>query len=159
MAKKLSASSQRAAPGSMSSEDIKNKRWTEKERQTLRRIAHRQAAGDDSHINYEDIPRLTKAQLDSMVRRRDVQRKVAVSVRLDPRVLDWLKSKGQGHLTRINHILVNLMEADHSADSIKAARESYWSVPLIDRFQPRHEIPVVELQRPLHITGVIRGKS
>ena len=50
-----------------------------------------------------------------MVRLRDVPRKVAVSVRLDPRVLNWLKSKGQGHLTRINDILANLMEAEREA--------------------------------------------
>ena len=47
------------------------------------------------------------------MRARDVRRKVAVSLRLDPRVLDWLKSKGEGHLTRINDILTNLMEAEH----------------------------------------------
>ena len=78
--------------------------------------AVRQAAGDDSHINFDDIPRLTAEQLARMTRLRDVRRKVAVSVRLDPRVLDWLKSKGEGHLTRINDILTNLMEADHRAD-------------------------------------------
>ena len=27
-------------------------------------------------------------------------------------VLDWLKSKGDGHLTRINDILTRLMEAE-----------------------------------------------
>ena len=37
---------------------------------------------------------------------------VAVSVRLDPHVLEWLRSKGEGHLTRINDILSNLMEAE-----------------------------------------------
>jgi uncharacterized protein (DUF4415 family) len=47
-----------------------------------------------------------------MVRLRPVRRKVAVSVRLDPQVLDWLRSKGEGHLTRINDILSNLMEAE-----------------------------------------------
>ncbi len=47
-----------------------------------------------------------------MVRFRDVPRKVAVSVRLDPQVLAWLKSNGVGHLTRINDILLNLMEAE-----------------------------------------------
>ena len=78
----------------------------------MRKAAKKQAAGDDSGINFEDIPRLTEAQLASMVRLRDVRRKVAVSVRLDPLVLDWLKSKGQGHLTRINDILANLMEAE-----------------------------------------------
>ena len=36
----------------------------------------------------------------------------SVSARLDPQVLDWLRSKGQGHLTRINDILSNLMEAE-----------------------------------------------
>lgn len=79
----------------------------------MRRAAKSQAAGDDSDINFDDIPRLTEAQLASMVRLRDVRRKVAVSVRLDPVVLDWLKAKGEGHLTRINDILTNLMEAEH----------------------------------------------
>lgn len=63
-------------------------------------------------INFDEIPRLSKAQLDRMVRLRGVQRKIAVSVRLDPAVLSWLKSKGPGHLTRINDILMNLMEAE-----------------------------------------------
>jgi uncharacterized protein (DUF4415 family) len=97
----------------MKSEDIANRQWTEKERQAMRRIAERQAAGDDSHIRLDDIPRLSEEQLTKMMRLRDVRRKVAVSVRLDARVLDWLKSKGDGHLTRINDILTNLMEAEH----------------------------------------------
>jgi len=96
----------------MRSEDIRNRRWSEKERQALRRASQSQTRGDDSNINFEDIPRLTDAQLASMVRLRDATRKVAVSVRLDTRVLAWLKSKGQGHLTRINDILTNLMEAE-----------------------------------------------
>ena len=97
----------------MRSEDIKNRRWSEKERRTLRRIATRQAAGDDSRIDFEGIPRLTNDQLANMVRLRDARpRKVAVSVRLDPQVVNWLKAKGAGHLTRINDILTNLMEAE-----------------------------------------------
>jgi uncharacterized protein (DUF4415 family) len=83
----------------------------------LRRAARRQAAGDDSGINFKDIPGLTEEQLANVVRLRDVKPKVAVSVRLDPRVLDWLKSKGGGHLTRINDILTNLMEAERRAES------------------------------------------
>ena len=97
----------------MRSEDIKNRQWTERERQALRRVAGRQGAGDGSRINLEDIPRLTKEQLANMVRLREARpRKVAVSVRLDAQVLDWLRSKGEGHLTRINDILMNLMEAE-----------------------------------------------
>jgi uncharacterized protein (DUF4415 family) len=99
----------------MTSEDIRNRKWTENERRTIRRLAALQAAGDDSGINFDDIPRLTDEQLAGMVRLRDVRRKVAVSVRLDPQVLDWLKSKGEGHLTRINDILTNLMEAEGAA--------------------------------------------
>ena len=96
----------------MKSEDIKSRQWTEKERQAARRIARLQAASDDSDIDFSDVPRLTRAQLARMVRLREVQRKVAVSIRLDPQVLLWLKSKGEGHLTRINDILSNLMEAE-----------------------------------------------
>jgi uncharacterized protein (DUF4415 family) len=96
----------------MKSEDIRTMPWTEKERGALRRAAKSQRTGDDSAINLKDIPRLTDEQLARMVRLRDVRSKVPVSVRLDPRVLDWLKSKGQGHLTLINDILTNLMEAE-----------------------------------------------
>src|ERR1035438_3069532 len=113
MAKKLSASSQPARLQSMKSEDIKNRRLTNRESQTLQRIAARQAAGDDSQINFKRIPRLTDRQLRAMVRFRAVRlRKRAVSVRLDEHVLVWLKSKGRGHLTLINDILTNLMEAE-----------------------------------------------
>jgi uncharacterized protein (DUF4415 family) len=96
----------------MTSEDIKNRKWNEEERETLTRHAAKQAAGDDSDINFDDIPRLTDEQLAQMVRLRDVRPKVPVSVRLDPGVLAWLKSKGEGHLTRINDILRNIMEAE-----------------------------------------------
>ena len=89
---------------------------TVRESQTLRRIAARQAAGDDSRTDLRVIPRLTDHQLAAMVRLRDARpRKRAVSVRLDERVLDWLKSKGRGHLTLINDILSNLMEAEQKA--------------------------------------------
>jgi len=101
----------------VTSEDIRRRRWTKSELDAARRIAARQAAGDDSDLNYEDIPGLTDEQLAKMVRLRDVRPKVPVSVRLDPRVLEWLKSKGEGHLTRINDILTNLMEAERRAES------------------------------------------
>jgi uncharacterized protein (DUF4415 family) len=38
--------------------------------------------------------------------------KTAVSVRIDNDVIAWLKSKGDGHLTRINAILRSQMEGD-----------------------------------------------
>jgi uncharacterized protein (DUF4415 family) len=112
MAKKSSVLSQPEELVQMTSEDIRSRGWTEEERATVRRLAAKQAAGDFSDIDYSDIPRFTKAQLAEFVSLRDVKRKVPVSVRLDPKVLEWLKSKGEGHLTRINDILLNLMEAE-----------------------------------------------
>jgi len=98
---------------SMTSEEIRNRRWSKLEIEAVRKANEAQAAGLDlPEVEYDDIPRLTEGQLARMVRLRPVQRKVAVSVRLDPRVLDWLRSKGEGHLTRINDILSNLMEAE-----------------------------------------------
>ena len=122
MAKRLSVSSPREELVSMTSEDIRNRKWSEAEKQAVRRAAAKQAAGDDSDIDYSDIPRLTAKQLAEMVRLRDVRRKQAVSVRLDPEVLDWLKSKGEGHLTRINDILANLMEAERRSRKRASSR-------------------------------------
>ncbi len=39
--------------------------------------------------------------------------KTPVTVRVDNDVLAWLRSKGEGHLTRINEILRKAMLADH----------------------------------------------
>jgi uncharacterized protein (DUF4415 family) len=122
MAKKLSVSSRPEELVRMTSEDIKNRKWSEAEKEAIRQMAAKQAAGDDSDIDYSDIPRLTAEQFASMVRLRDVRRKQAVSVRLDPDVLDWLRSKGEGHLTRINDILTNLMEAERRSRKTASSR-------------------------------------
>lgn len=117
MAKRSSVSSLREKLRRVTSEDIRRRHWTKAELKAVRRIAASQAAGDDSDINYDDIPHLTEKQLEQMIRLRDVRPKVPVSVRLDPRVLEWLKAKGAGHLTRINDILMNLMEAERKTES------------------------------------------
>jgi uncharacterized protein (DUF4415 family) len=102
----------------MTIEDIRNRQWTEAEKNALRRAGAARAAGRElSEAEYEDIPRLTQDQLSNLVRLRPGKRKVAVSVRLDPRVLEWLRAKGEGHLTRINDILTNLMEAEQRAEA------------------------------------------
>jgi uncharacterized protein (DUF4415 family) len=89
----------------VNAEDLKNYKPPAHEIERLRRIK-------DSEIDYSDIPPLSEEQLASMVRFRDRQPKTLISVRLEPRVLDWLKSKGKGHLTLINDILTNVMEAE-----------------------------------------------
>ena len=118
MAKRQSASSVRGVLTRMTSEDIRNRRWTRSEIEAVRKASVAQSAGSDlPEGEYEDIPRLTKEQLARMVRLREVRKKVPVSVRLDPQVVDWLRSKGAGHLTRINDILTNLMEAERRTGS------------------------------------------
>jgi uncharacterized protein (DUF4415 family) len=113
MKKKSSASSQPERLVRVRSEDIFNKPPTKSQQKRMEAIAARQVAGDDSQINFDEIPPLTDEQLARMVRTRDLPpRKVPVSVRLDPAVLAWLKGKGEGHLTRINDILANVMEAE-----------------------------------------------
>jgi uncharacterized protein (DUF4415 family) len=39
-------------------------------------------------------------------------RKTLISLRIDDEILDWLKSKGEGHLTRINDILRERMTVE-----------------------------------------------
>jgi len=97
-------------------EDIFNKPLTKRERETLRRTAVRQAADNDSHIDYSDIPPLTDERLAAMTRFRDSRDRLAkkkmISLYVRGDVLEWLKSKGPGHLTRINDILTSVMEAE-----------------------------------------------
>ena len=118
MAKRQSASSAQDGLVRRTSEDIANRKWTEAEVEAVRKASAAQAAGLElSEKEYDDISRLTGEQLARMVRLRTVKRKVPVSVRLDAEVLDWLRAKGEGHLTRINDILTNLMEAERRAGS------------------------------------------
>ena len=84
MAKKRSASSRPARLVTITLDDIRNKKLTKKQLAVFTRIARLQEAGDDSGIDFSDIPPLTDEQLKQMVRLRDVRRKIPVSVRLDP---------------------------------------------------------------------------
>jgi uncharacterized protein (DUF4415 family) len=68
-------------------------------------IAKRQEAGDDSDIDYSDVPALTGEQLAQFHRAP----KVLVAARLDRDVYDWLKRYGDGYSTRINIILRAVM--------------------------------------------------
>ena len=89
----------------MSAESIFSKPLGKRQKVTLARIAKRQAAGDDTGIDYSDIPPLTDEQL-ARFRRAP---KVLVAARLDRDVYDWLKHYGKGYSTRINCILRAVM--------------------------------------------------
>ncbi len=118
MKKKPSVLSRPASLKKITTKGIKNRQWSEAEVEAVRKASDAQSAGRDlPEVEYKDIPRLTAEQLARMVRLRDVRRKVPVSVRLDPQVLDWLRGKGEGHLTCINDILANLMEAERRTGS------------------------------------------
>jgi len=105
MAKRSSASSRRGRRISVSAESIFSKPLNKRQRAVLARIAKRQAARDDSGIDYSDIPPLTDEQLTSFRRTP----KVLVAARLDRDVYDWLRKYGEGYSTRVNHILRAVM--------------------------------------------------
>jgi uncharacterized protein (DUF4415 family) len=104
--KKSPASSRPAKPTSVSAESIFGKPASKAQKGVLSRIAKRQAAEDDSGIDYSDIPPLTDEQL-AQFRRAP---KVLVAARIDKEVYDWLMKYGKGYSTRINGILRAVME-------------------------------------------------
>ena len=89
----------------MSAESIFSRPLNKRQKAVLARIAKRQAAGDDSDINYSDIPALSDKQLARFRRAR----KVLVAARLDRDIYDWLQQYGKGYSTRINNILRAVM--------------------------------------------------
>jgi uncharacterized protein (DUF4415 family) len=50
--------------------------------------------------------------------------KVSVHLRLDPDVFDWFKSRGKGHLTRMNAVLRAYYEANRSKKAPARKRAS-----------------------------------
>ena len=82
-----------------------NRPLSKRQQRVLDRIAKRQAAGNDSEIDYSDIPSLTNEEL-AQFRRTS---KVLVAARIDREVYDWLRQYGEGYSTRINNILRAVM--------------------------------------------------
>jgi uncharacterized protein (DUF4415 family) len=76
------------------------------QKSVLFRIAKRQAALDDSGIDYSEISALTDEQLTQFKRAP----KVLVAARIDKEVYDWLMNYGKGYSTRINGILRTVMK-------------------------------------------------
>jgi uncharacterized protein (DUF4415 family) len=103
--RKSSAPSRREQRTSGSAESIFSKPPTQTQKAVLKRLAERQVAGDDSGIDYSDIPALTHEQLAGFRRAP----KVLIAARLDRDVVEWLKKYGDGYSTRINFILREAM--------------------------------------------------
>ncbi len=89
----------------MSAESIFSKPLSKRQKAVLARMGERQAAGDDSQIDFSDIPELTDEQL----RKARRAPKVLVAARIDRDVYDWLQEYGEGYSTRINTILRAVM--------------------------------------------------
>lgn len=113
MAKKSSASSRPEKLVRVRSERIFNKPITKAQRERLARLA----AQPDSAIDVSDIPPLTDERLAQMVPYRLRSKTTLISFRVQNDVLTWLKSKGPGHLSRINAILANVMDAEQRLKS------------------------------------------
>jgi uncharacterized protein (DUF4415 family) len=108
MAKKSSASSRPEKLVRVSAERIFSKPITKAQRERLAQLADK----PDSAIDVSDIPPLTDEQLAQMVPYRLRSKTTLISFRVQNDVLTWLRSKGPGHLSRINAILANVMEAE-----------------------------------------------
>jgi uncharacterized protein (DUF4415 family) len=69
---------------------------------------------DRSLDNDPDAPTLPPERWANAMRRDEFFRPVKklTTVRIDADVLDWLRSKGEGHLTRINEILREKMASE-----------------------------------------------
>lgn len=111
--KKSSASSRPAKPVRVKAAHILSKPLTKAQQNRLARLATK----PDSEINVSDIPPLTDQQLAEMVPYRLRSKTTLISLRIQDDVLVWLKSKGPGHLSRINAILANVMDAEHRLKS------------------------------------------
>ena len=85
----------------MSAESIWSKPLTKRQKSVLEAVAKRQARGDDTQIDYSDIPALSDKQLAQFKRTP----KKLVAVRLDADVFEWIRQFGAGYSTRINNVL------------------------------------------------------
>jgi len=97
----------------VNAEHILNKPLSKQQRATLNRLAKK----PDSEIDFSDIPPLSDEQLAQMVPFRLRSKTTLISFRVQNDVLVWLKSKGPGHLSRINAILANIMDAEQRLKS------------------------------------------
>lgn len=67
----------------------------------------------DGRLDHSDPPQLPLDQwAKGMVGKYYRPLKSQISFRIDNDVLDWLKSKGEGHLSRINALLRERMESE-----------------------------------------------
>jgi uncharacterized protein (DUF4415 family) len=79
-------------------------------KKTSRTDWERVDAMSDEDIDTNEIPPLDEAFFASAELRMP-RKKIPVTMRVDPEVLDWFKSFGKGYQTRMNAVLRTYMEA------------------------------------------------
>lgn len=72
-------------------------------------------AMSDEDIDTSDIPPLDEAFF-ANAQVRLPQRKVPMTISLDPDVADWIKSWGKGYQTRVNSLLRKYMETQSQSN-------------------------------------------
>ncbi|AKI02968.1 hypothetical protein IMCC20628_04292 [Hoeflea sp. IMCC20628] len=74
----------------------------------------KQRGETQSSVNAEPAPELAKNFWDDAVLVNHTRTKEPVSMRVDSDVLEFFKSQGKGHLTRMNAVLRSYVEAHRS---------------------------------------------
>jgi len=75
----------------------------------------------DSEIDYSDIP-ATDKEFWKIAKVKLPQPKKAISLRIDPEVLDWFKAQGKGYQSRMNAVLKAYVKAQQ--EKIRAVKLS-----------------------------------
>ena len=68
-------------------------------------------AMNDEEIDTSDIPPLDEDYFFANAEVRMPKKKITVTMRVDPDVLNWFKSFGKGYQTRMNAVLRSYMDA------------------------------------------------
>lgn len=114
--KKSSASSQPEKLVTVNADDIWKEPLSEQQEQVLKEMAARQAAGDDSEIDYSDIPALTDEQLARAFPARFLLGKDRrFPVFLDPGVLDSMTKIAARNRTTVNELVNDVLKRDLAA--------------------------------------------
>jgi hypothetical protein len=111
--KKSSASSQPEKLVTVNADDIWKKPLSEQQEQVLKEMAARQAAGDDSEIDYSDIPALTDEQLARAIPARFLFGKERrFPVFLDPEVLESMTRIAARNGTTVNNLVNDVLKKE-----------------------------------------------
>jgi len=113
MPNKSSESSQPEELTRVSAEDMRNKPLSEDQKAVLKTMAAKQAAGDDSDVDYSDIPALTDEQLARAIPGRFLFGKdPRFPVFLDPEIFDSMTKIAARNGTTLNNLVNDVLKRE-----------------------------------------------